>query len=399
MKTQRSKIAKLALGLATIAVAAAALWLTPRAHAGTSPAPGQSSASGKPSHGGGFHGGGSGGGSGGSSFYATASTLSQLIADINYANSNGGAITINLAPGTTFDLTSTNNTTDGGNGLPVIGGTKAVALTIIGNGDTIERIAVISRFGTVKNPFRLFDVAAGSSLTLDHVTLRGGQASGPGGAILNQGTVNVINGSTLSGNTGTYGGGIYNAGGIVTISVNSVIGGNSGGSGGGGIYNDDGIVTISNSTLSGNAAYEGGAVFSNGGTVTVSGSTLSSSFGIYAIYGGGIYNSGGTVTVSYSTLSGNNAYFPDYPWIRGYGGGIYNGSGTVTISYSTLFGNTAGTGGGIYNNGGTVTVENSSSITANYASDAGADVENLTVLYLDSTSEIGILDGNPATPF
>jgi hypothetical protein len=335
-----------------------------------------------------------GGGSGGGLPYPTASTVSQLIADLNYASQAGGAITISLAPRTTFDLTSADNTSDGGNGLPVIGATNAVALTIIGNGDTIERITVLNRDYTIKNPFRLFDVAPGASLTLDHVTLRGGQASGPGGAILNQGTLNVINGSTLSGNTGTYGGGIYNGGGIVTISDNSVIAGSSGGSGGGGIYNDDGRVTISNSTLSGNFAYEGGAIFSNGGTVTVSGSTLSSSFGIYAIYGGGIYNSGGTVTVTNSTLSHNNAYFPDYPWVRGYGGGIYNDSGTVTISYSTLSGNTAGTGGGIYNNGGTVTVENSSSITANYASDAGADVENLSVLYLDSTSTIGILEGN-----
>jgi hypothetical protein len=53
-----------------------------------------------------------------------------------------------------------------------------------------------------------------------------------------------------------------------------------------------------------------------------------------------------------------------------------------------------GSGGGIYNRGGTVTVENSSSITGNSASD-GADVYNGGVLYLDSTSTIGVLDGNP----
>ena len=99
--------------------------------------------SGKPSRG--------GGSGGGLPFYATASTVSQFIADINYANNVGGASTINLAPGATFDLTSADNTTDGGNGLPVIGGPKAVALTIIGNGDTIKRIAVISRYYTVKN--------------------------------------------------------------------------------------------------------------------------------------------------------------------------------------------------------------------------------------------------------
>ena len=151
MKNRINNITKMGmlLGLTTIA----ALCMASPVHAGTS----------KSSH----H-----GGSGGGLPYATASSVSQLIADINYANNAGGAITINLAPGATFDLTSANNTTDGGNGLPVIGGTKAVALTIIGNGDTIKRIAVISRrYYTIQNPFRLFEVTSGASLTLDHVTL------------------------------------------------------------------------------------------------------------------------------------------------------------------------------------------------------------------------------------
>jgi RNA polymerase sigma factor (TIGR02999 family) len=48
---------------------------------------------------------------------------------------------------------------------------------------------------------------------------------------------------------------------------------------------------------------------------------------------------------------------------------------------------------------GSLTVENSSSITGNTAPAAfGADVDNLGVLYLDSTSTIGVLDGNPVTP-
>jgi hypothetical protein len=48
---------------------------------------------------------------------------------------------------------------------------------------------------------------------------------------------------------------------------------------------------------------------------------------------------------------------------------------------------------------GTVTVKNSSSITGNTAPlGFGADVYNQSVLYLDSTSAIGILDGNPAVP-
>jgi hypothetical protein len=43
-------------------------------------------------------------------------SVSELVADINYANGAGGATTINLAHSTTFVLTSVNNSTDGGNG-------------------------------------------------------------------------------------------------------------------------------------------------------------------------------------------------------------------------------------------------------------------------------------------
>jgi hypothetical protein len=35
--------------------------------------------------------------------YPTAATVSQLIADINYADKTGGAFTVNLKSGTTFD--------------------------------------------------------------------------------------------------------------------------------------------------------------------------------------------------------------------------------------------------------------------------------------------------------
>ena len=92
----KSRIANRMLGRTAIAIAAAAACLAMSVRA---------QAAGKPSH---------GGGSGGGLPYATASTLNQLIADINYANSVGGAITIILSPGATFELTSANNTTDGG---------------------------------------------------------------------------------------------------------------------------------------------------------------------------------------------------------------------------------------------------------------------------------------------
>ena len=85
-----------------------------------------------------------------------------------------------------------------------------------------------------------------------------------------------------------------------------------------------------------------------------------------------------------------------------YGGGIFN-HGTLTVSGSALFGNSAASGGGgIYNTNSfsaTVTVKNSSAITGNTAPVGfGADIYNQGVLYLDISSIIGILDGNPAVP-
>jgi hypothetical protein len=282
------------------------------------------------------------------SFYATVTNVTQLIADINYANTFGGTYTIYLQPNTTFT-----------NGALVIGGTNTVHLTIIGNGDTFTGPGLgqyVSRF---------FAVAAGSSLTLEQMTLQNGCV--------------YVN----------YGGAIYNSG----------------------------TLTISNCTLSGNTSVDrtdyvtslrgvGGAIYNSGGTVIIDNSILSDNLATGANpMGGAIYNASGTVTISNSTFTNNSAtdtvggiyVDPEYPQ-DGAGGAIFNESGMVTISHSSLTGNYASfMGGGICNGfyyyiGGTVTVENSSKISGNTVD----DVQNSGVLYLDSTSTISILDGYSA---
>ena len=122
----------------------------------------------------------------------TAAGVSDLIADITAANTNGGANTITLTAATTapYDLTAVNNTTVGATGLPVIAANDN--LTIVGSGDTVERSTVS---GTAA--FRLFDVATGGSLTLQSLTLQGGLAFGSGvsaegGAIDNQGNLTLF---------------------------------------------------------------------------------------------------------------------------------------------------------------------------------------------------------------
>jgi len=334
----------------------------------------------------------------------TAASVSDLIADINAANKAGGTNTITLTAPTTspYVLTAVDNTTNGANGLPVIsGGGKKVAadnLTIIGNGDTIERSTAL---GTLA--FRLFDVASGGSLTLENVTLQGGLAFGSGaaadgGAIYNQGTLILI-GATVQGNTAqgsdgsgvveikkkiyvaqagadAEGGGIWSngavkleggttIGGTLLSQANEALGGRgspeeyaaegcgAGGEGfGGGLYQAGGSVIMSNTTLIGNQALGGTGGYKFG----VSGNTGNGG----AASGGGLFVASGTLAMSngiveYNTAKGGNGgngsgsgYLGNGG--AGSGGGVYVGGGTVTLQTVELLSNRArGGDGGEYN--------------------------------------------------
>src|SRR5207244_4135800 len=85
------------------------------------------------------------------------------------------------------------------------------------------------------------------------------------------------------------------------------------------------------------------------------------------------------------------------------GAGILN-HGTLTLSNCTVSNNRGSdAGGGIYSDtGGIVTIKNASSVTGNSIlgnpSNSPEDVNNLGVLYRDSSSTIGALVGNAAIP-
>lgn len=304
-----------------------------------------------------------------------AATAAQLVADINAANQSGGANTITLtAPVTSpYILTA---------GTPVISGAfKKIAadnLTIVGNGDTIERS---SASGTPH--FGLFDVAAaskagsGGSLTLENLTLQNGAANGNGGAVFNRGTL-VLNQVTVQDNTAeafvAAGGGIWSSGSLTV--ENSTIQGNVANFGnwsepafGGGIYIAGGTANITGSIFSGNAAEGstayGGAVYIAGGTVTLSGDTLGAVTPTYSVpgnsaegsgepgnngYGGAIYVAAGSVTLTNDIIEGNAAGTPvDLQYIDGYGGGIFIATGaTVYIdSFTVAYTNSNADGSGV----------------------------------------------------
>jgi hypothetical protein len=221
-----------------------------------------------------------------SSFFAA--TASDLIADINAANAAGGTNTITLAKKTTFTLTQVNNTTDGPTGLPVIA--SGDNLTIVGNGDTIERSTAS---GTPD--FRLFDVASSASLTLNNLTLQNGVAFGSGngadgGAIYSNGSL-ALSSVTLTGNAAYVGGGIYIAAGSGaslgqdTFTYNTAYGSTS----------------VANLGVAGGAIYVGGALNSSGDTFENNGFSSSG-------LGGAVCVAGGSATMTGDLVQNNGAF-------------------------------------------------------------------------------------------
>jgi hypothetical protein len=307
----------------------------------------------------------------------SAANVSALIADINAANTAGGANTITLTAPTTspYPFTAINNGTNGGNLLPVIAANDN--LTIVGNGDTIQAAPIIAHDGGA----RFFDVTARASLTLQNLTLEGGdlEAYGPfaGGAIYNQGAL-TLSGVTVQRNEvkpvgdrgSAMGGGVWSSGSLTlengTLMKDNTVAGGSGeysyDAFGGAVYIAGGSASISNTTFTGNTAAGGdgaggpdasgfaGALYVAAGQVVMKTSTVNDNMATgplewdYAAYGGGVYVAGGAVTLSNDTVQSNSVN--DY---NAFGGGLYVAGGTVTLSNDTVESNSASSaGGGIY---------------------------------------------------
>jgi CSLREA domain-containing protein len=219
-------------------------------------------------------------------------------------------------------------------------------------------------------------VRSGADVTLDGVIVQNSAAGVSGGGIHNSGTLTLIGGSIVRGNTAPLqnifnrGGGIHNLG---TLTLRgSVVGPENSVRDGGGIANDAGATLIveAGSSVSGNTGTFGAGI-DNIGNMTFTDSTLSgntaTSFagGLLAaprststflrstigpgntavFFAGGISSSAATVTLINSTVSGNTA--SGEPGFPGVGGGISNDA-TVSLVNSTVTDNTAAIGAGLF---------------------------------------------------
>jgi len=248
------------------------------------------------------------------------------------------------------------------------------------------RGVVIERDEQQAERFRLFDIDAGSALSLRGVTLRGGFAQGggsrlggaalgAGGAIFNRGTLSIES-STLANNTAQGGGDTVLAtafgGGGVGGDANAAGGGapNGGtlealvGFGGGGRIPSDPPMFGGGGAGPGNAG-SSGSTGGNGGFGAGAGGGAASGVpgfgggkgcaqfgGSGAGMGGAIFNDAGTAVIFDSTLTNNVAVGmlppPECdPDTGGYGmgGAIMNYSGQVNVVFSTLAGNAVGSYG------------------------------------------------------
>ena len=298
-----------------------------------------------------------------------------LIAAINTANASGGAM-INLAAGCTYALTAANNTNPmlGDNGLPVI--TSRIILngfrtTIAGN-DT---------------SFRILMVTGSGNLTLQGLTVTGGNTGGLGGGIFNlEGTL-TLNHSEVTGNASegammSAGGGIASGtlgtGPLGTTTLNfSQVNGNTTSGSGGGILNHAGTLTLNASQVNGNSAAVGGG-------------------GIASGTGGMGGNGSSNLTVSFSQVNGNTSNGGPLAGA----GGIANG-GTAIISASQVNGNTApgAFGGGILNHGAMTInlsqVDNNATPPASPGGQGGGGgIANLNITPLTGAPDSGVLTVN-----
>ena len=178
--------------------------------------------------------------------------------------------------------------------------------------------------------FRIFNVndftaATHVDVTIQGLTLTGGDVAGPGGAIRSEERLTVLD-TVITGNaaTGSFGSRIGDGAGIYARTRSG------------------GATLISGNTITYNLATDDGggisAYTSSGGTLMIDGNTISSN---QSHVGGAFHGVGYGTTISGNVMDDNRAQF-------GRGGGIYFYRGGVTITGNALNRNYASDGGGIY---------------------------------------------------
>ena len=194
---------------------------------------------------------------------------------------------------------------------------------------------------------------------------------------------NTLTGNVIDGNdAGDTGGGVYFEHCESTLTGNTITANSA--RNGGGIYSEYSDSTLTDNTVSGNSVYDtGGGIMCVSDNHTLTGNTISDNTGGFG-GGGGIYMAYGSSTLTGNTIRGNST--------EAGGGGIFF---QFTDYDHTLIGNTIGSNSA-GNSGGGISFRDcygSNSLTANIIEDNTADGEGGAV-YLDDSNSNGPFAGN-----
>ena len=300
-------------------------------------------------------------------------------------SSNGGAIYTTRAcrvevSGSTF----TANTANRRGGAIYLDGATTVTVS---NSTFNNNLATGVNGGAIVND-------SNSTITLNYVVFNANTAGDSGGAITNSGRLTVNNAVADGNQAASYGGFLYNNGGVAEISDSTITNSRAGASGGAIRLANNATVTVQDSIFDGGANPNGTGIGVYDSTATISGSTFSNNQARET--GGALLVSGtaSSLEVTTSLFEGNcGTAHAGAIMVENYGG--TQAPKPVTISGSTFTDNTTGgNGGGIYMMSNVTVSVSNSSFRSNYA-DSGAGI------YVASGSTATItnvlLDGNTAT--
>ncbi len=282
--------------------------------------------------------------------------LRDAIESANTDTATGGCAAGNGADTIEFSVSGTIVL---GSTLPVIGSDITI------NGPLAGDIAISGN-----DAVRVFDIAAGGSLSITGLTIRDGflSSASDGAGFRNLGTLDIVDSVITENVSGFSGGGIENRG-VLTVTGSTITANSAVFSGGGIRTTSSGAVGPVTATVTGS---------------TISGNTLSSGFGS----GAGIQREGGALIVRDSTFAANAA--------PGDGGAIRSiASGFIEVSGSTFTANTAGIDGGALQLGNDTGEVSTSSFAGNTAGRDGGAID--TALFVQLSVADSTFSQNRAT--
>ncbi|MEJ7848827.1 MAG: right-handed parallel beta-helix repeat-containing protein [Pyrinomonadaceae bacterium] len=244
---------------------------------------------------------------------------------------------------------------------------------------------------------RFFLINSGVTAAISGLTISGSNNDTSGGGILNSGNLTITNLNILNNSTRGNGGGIFSNSGSLKI-INSTISKNhtsfdSLGGRGGGLWLVNTNTMLINTTISNNEAFggEGGGIYNKGGVLTITSSTIATNNTVTSSggtsFGGGIYAESGSVSIHNSIIAAN----------RGVGGDF---GGTITSQGYNLIGKVPSAGFGILTGDmtGNIVGTDANPVSARFAPLTFYGGQTLTKSLLSNSPAVNAGDPNVSTP-